>query len=52
MINSFVYGQEINSLDFLFKNPDKVTISTIFFQDKTTYSKRQYFRYLYLHTNS
>ena len=36
MINSFVYGQEINSLDFLFKNPDKVTISTIFFQDKTT----------------
>ena len=36
MINSFVYGQEINSLDFLFKNPDKVTISTIFLQDKTT----------------
>ena len=36
MINSFVYGQEINSLDFLFKNPDRVTISTIFFQDKTT----------------
>ena len=36
MINSYIYGQEINSLDFLFKNPDKVTISTIFFQDKTT----------------
>lgn len=36
MINSYIYGQEINSLDFLFKNPDRVTISTIFFQDKTT----------------
>ena len=36
IINSYIYGQEINSLDFLFKNPDRVTISTIFFQDKTT----------------
>ena len=36
MINSYIYGQEINSLAFLLKNPDKVTISTIFFQDKTT----------------
>ena len=36
MINSYIYGQEINSLDFLYKNPDRVTISTIFFQDKTT----------------
>ncbi|MBF1125488.1 MAG: hypothetical protein HXL66_00745 [Capnocytophaga sp.] len=30
MINSYIYGQEINSLAFLLKNPDKVTISTIF----------------------
>lgn len=32
-INNFIYGQNIN---ILMKNPDKVMISNIFFQDKAT----------------
>ena len=35
-LSSYIYGQQINSLEFLFKNPDKVTIATVLFQDKTT----------------
>ena len=35
-LSSYIYGQQINSLEFLFKNPDKVMIATVLFQDKTT----------------
>ncbi len=35
-LSSHIYGQQINSLEFLFKNPDKVMIATVLFQDKTT----------------
>ena len=35
-LSTYIYGQQINTLEFLFKNPDKVTISTVLFQDKTT----------------
>ncbi len=32
----FVFGQPTDNLDFMLKNPDKVMISSILFQDKTT----------------
>lgn len=32
----FVFGQPTDNLDFMLKNPDKIMISSILFQDKTT----------------